>query len=143
ASTSSDWAFLFSDRSAPYTGQTGAGKKSPLPSTLPARDPDLIQFVGREGPMSELRHWFTDKRSPVRLVTGIGGLGKTTLAYQFAAEVSDAAAGEVEQVIWLTAKAQTYSVLRGELVTANRVDFSDMATLLFAILKVLKHEPSF
>ena len=32
-------------------------------SRLPARDPDLVEFVGRAGPLGELRAWLSDPRS--------------------------------------------------------------------------------
>jgi KaiC/GvpD/RAD55 family RecA-like ATPase len=76
----------------------------------------------------------------VRLVTGIGGLGKTTLSYRFAEEVIKTGAGEIEWVIWLTAKQRTFSALRGQLVPTRHVDFVDLASLYSAILKALSHE---
>src|SRR5690606_16005214 len=85
ASTSADWAFLHSDRS-PSDDRTSAASIREIPSSMPARDPDLVKFVGREELLMQLRSWLTDKRSPVRLITGIGGLGKTTLAFHFSEE---------------------------------------------------------
>jgi hypothetical protein len=73
-------------------------------------------------------------------VTGIGGLGKTTVAYRFSEEVVETGAGGIEWVVWLTAKQQTYSALRGKLVATSKVDFTDLAGLYAAILKALGHE---
>lgn len=139
ASVSSDWEFLHSDRSPP--GQRLSNFHSTkVPSSLPARDPDLIKFLGRNDPLAKLREWIADPRSPVRLITGIGGLGKTTLAYRFAEEVTDLGAGSVEQVIWLAAKTRTYSALKGEMVPVGRVDFHDLTSLQQEILRILHHE---
>jgi len=135
--THEDWMFLHSDRQPPDTIATAA---SPIKSYLPARDEDLISFVGRTEHLASLRKWITDIRSPVRLITGIGGLGKTTLAYRFAEEISSVGAGGVEAVIWLTAKQQTFSPLRGKMVPVNRVDFSDIPSLFKQILKFLNYE---
>jgi DNA-binding IscR family transcriptional regulator len=74
------------------------------------------------------------------LITGIGGLGKTTLAFRFAEEVVETAAGQIEWVIWMTAKAQTYSALRGKLVETGSVDFSGLRSLYEAILRTLSFE---
>ncbi|WP_077067060.1 RNA-binding domain-containing protein [Pseudorhizobium marinum] len=136
ANVSSDWAFLHSDRAPP---EREGKRREKLPSTLPARDPDLIEFLGRAEPLSELREWIGDPRSPIRLISGIGGLGKTTLAYRFAEEVSDLGAGAVEQVIWLAAKVRTFSALRGEMVAVGRVDFDDLASLHKAILAAMSY----
>lgn len=136
--TSDDWLFLHSDRSPPEAD--GRGNPSRVVSALPARDPDLVKFVGREDTLAVLRRWLSDPRSPVRLVTGIGGLGKTTVAYHFAEEVVASGAGEVEWVIWLTAKQKTYSALRGHFVQAGRVDFSSLEELLSSVLQILSYQ---
>ncbi len=137
ANTSSDWAFLHSDRAPP---QRMAMKRAKLASTLPARDPDLVEFLGRGEPLTRLRDWIGDPRSPIRLITGIGGLGKTTLAYRFAEEVSDLGAGALEQVIWVAAKVRTYSALKGEMVAVGRVDFDSLTSLHRAILRALSYD---
>lgn len=138
ANTHEDWKFLHSDRLPPEE-VAGLGPV-PVQSHLPARDDDLIEFVGRGKQLANLRQWFGDPRSPVRLITGIGGLGKTSLAYRFAEEVTETGAGQVEAVIWLTAKQQTFSALRGKMVPTSRVDFSDLGSLYNAILKALHFE---
>jgi hypothetical protein len=136
--THDDWLFLHSDRSAP---ETFDGDRRPAVATyMPARDPDLVEFVGREEQLATLRSWITDWRSPVRLLTGIGGLGKTTLAYRFAEEEVETGGGNIEWVIWLTAKQQTYSALQGKLVATGNVDFTSLDELLGEILRILSHE---
>jgi hypothetical protein len=136
--TSADWQLLHSDRNPPE--KEIRSTRPAVKVELPARDSDLIKFVGRETPLAALRTWLTDLRSPIRLITGIGGLGKTTLAYHFAEEVAQTGAGDVEWIIWLTAKERTFSALRGQLVAASKVDFSDLQSLYGAILKSLSHE---
>lgn len=136
--TSEDWLFLHSDRSPPESQRRR--NRPRVATSLPARDPDLIEFVGREDTLAKLRTWLSDPRSPVRLVTGIGGLGKTAIAYRFAEEVVESGAGDVEWVLWLTAKSKTYLALRGQLVQTGRVDFSNVVELHSAILKALSYE---
>jgi hypothetical protein len=138
--TSADWQLLHSDRSPPE--KAGRSNRPSVKAQLPARDLELVTFVGRESPLAALRTWLTDPRSPVRLITGIGGLGKTTLSYHFAEEVIQTGAGDIEWIIWLTAKQQTFSALRGQFVATSKVDFTDLPTLYGAILKALSHEMS-
>lgn len=138
AARSEDWRFLHSDRSPP--DRRDRKTRTPVRTILPSRDPDLVKFVGRDRTLSLLREWLTDMRSPVRLITGIGGLGKTTLAFRFAEEVGDTGAGEIEWIIWLTAKQQTFSALRGQMVATGKVDFSDLTGLYLAILEALSHQ---
>lgn len=127
ADKSSDWKFLHSDRSPQGVLNNS---KVDLPSNLPARDPDLVSFVGRENVLLKLREWIMDARSPVRMLSGIGGLGKTTIAYKFAEDVIVTGAGELEQVIWLTAKPKTFSAIQGKLVPLPTVGFTDLDSLL-------------
>lgn len=136
--THEDWLFLHSDRLPPE--QAAGATPVPVQAHMPARDGDLLEFVGREQQLASLRQWIGDARSPVRLITGIGGLGKTTLAYRFAEEVVETGAGAVEAIIWLTAKQQTFSALRGRMVPTSRVDFNDLGSLFAEILKALSHE---
>lgn len=138
ASTTTDWAFLHSDRASPERG-TKLTRRAVV-SNLPARDPDMVKFIGREGSLTRLRAWMLDQRSPIRLVTGIGGLGKTSLAYRFAEEVAELGVGEVGQIVWLTAKEQTFSALNGRMVPIGRVDFSDIFSLQRAILRALRYD---
>jgi hypothetical protein len=142
SNSSADWRFLYGSRQAeglelsvrPYS-------TAPIRAVIPARDPDLTKFIGRESYLSRLRQWLVDKRSPVRLLTGIGGLGKTSIAYRFAEEVIDTRAGEVEHLLWLTAKARTFSALSGSMVEASRVDFSDSTSLYKVLLGYLGSSP--
>ncbi|MDO8982313.1 RNA-binding domain-containing protein [Cypionkella sp.] len=138
ANTHEDWQFLHSDRLPPEQDHNPV--KRQIQSFLPARDEDLLEFVGRSEHLASLRQWIADPRSPIRLITGIGGLGKTTLAYYFAEEVVKVGAGGVDAVLWLTAKQQTYSALRGKLVPTTRVDFFDAKSLFEKILQFLNYE---
>ena len=133
--TSEDWRFLHSSRGLHADSRNGLATR--CNARLPARDPDIIKFVGREGYFSRLREWLNDKRDPVRLLSGIGGLGKTAIAYRFAEELAETGAGKFEYIVWLTAKEKTFSVTRGSLVQASHVDFWDAESLYSEILLAL------
>ncbi|MDA7425713.1 RNA-binding domain-containing protein [Thalassococcus lentus] len=140
ANSSEDWAFLFSDRIVSDSLTTS--KKENIPSNLPPRDPDLVQFVGREDELTSLRSWVLDKRSPVRLISGIGGLGKTSVAYHFCEELAVSGAGDFEYIAWVSAKKTTYAALRGGLVKTTRHDFSTVYELLERLVILIAGESS-
>jgi len=138
-STHEDWKFLFSDRI--FDRKKSVSNKS-ISNNLPARDPDLVEFVGREIELAALRNWHFDKRSPIRLLTGIGGLGKTSIAYQFSEEVIDAAIADFDLVVWVTAKKVTYAALMGKMVRTTRHDFSNLKELLLKLVSIIAGESS-
>jgi tetratricopeptide (TPR) repeat protein len=139
AATSADWQFLHSDRNPPHTAAPSAAHRM-IRTVLSARDSDLVEFVGRTETLETLRLWLLDSRSPVRLISGIGGLGKTSVAYRFVEDVIEANPQNLEWVIWLTAKQQTFSALRGRLVATGKTDFADLKGLLRAILGHLSYD---
>ncbi|WP_417809719.1 RNA-binding domain-containing protein [Thioclava sp.] len=139
SNSAEDWKFLFSDRKL---NTAKPEKADSIASNLPARDPDLIKFVGRESELSNLRDWMFDQRSPIRLLTGIGGLGKTSVAYQFCEELIDSGAGSFDFVAWVTAKKSTYAALQGKMVKTTRHDFSNTTELLESLITSIAGESS-
>lgn len=129
------WQFLFSDRSEFEKHKPVPAK--PLQNNLPPIDPELVKFVGREDLLCPLREWVVERKSPMRLLTGIGGVGKTALAYRLATEILDANPSTIDRVIWLTAKKYNYSAVRGQLIRNTRVDFEDSLSLLGRLLDEL------
>lgn len=61
--------------------------REPLEDRLPPRESIVIDFVGRNGEMEELREWFSDPVSRRWALAGEGGKGKTALAYHFAFDI--------------------------------------------------------
>jgi hypothetical protein len=55
--------------------------------------------------------WLSDDFSCVRVLAGEGGLGKTSIAYEFALEVSRSRLGNIDLIIWMTAKTQQFRPL--------------------------------
>lgn len=132
------WEFVFSDRT--LSTLPSSGKNYRTPSNLPPRDPDMIEFVGREVELSDLRAWTLDQKTPVRLLTGIGGLGKTSIAYRYCEELVKTGAGEFDYVAWVTAKKETYAALQGKMVKTTRLDFSTIDELLVKLISLIAGE---
>jgi hypothetical protein len=56
------------------------------PGILPQQIPDSKGFFGREDYLEELREWYGSGKR-VFVLHGLGGVGKTALAYKFAEEI--------------------------------------------------------
>jgi hypothetical protein len=103
-------------------------------NNLPPKDPNLIRFVGRRTYLEDLWAWLADFRSPIRVLTALGGIGKTAVAYEFATQVIDRPGNSLDKVVWLSGKKMTFSAIRGKLEPTTRCDFSDVDTFLDALL---------
>jgi len=78
AQSAEDFAFLYSDDRRKVAADL-APLRPLLDNNLPDRDGELGEFVGREADMATLWEWLSDRFSPVRLICGLGGVGKTSL----------------------------------------------------------------
>jgi len=113
-----------------------------LTNNLGPRDPGFIKFIGREAYLKELWRWLCDGFVPVKLLAGIGGVGKTTLAREFAEDLIRNPPNGTEKLIWLSAKKQIYTAILGQYQPTSRVDFWDIRTLLEAVLGELGYPSS-
>ena len=130
AESSEDYAFLFTPGRRSIS-LTGLSPSSPvLDSNLGARDPAFIQFIGREDYLAILWKWFLDKFNSVKLLAGIGGVGKTAIAREFAEQVAQSAPFGFQKVVWLSAKRQFFTAISGRFVPSTRVDFASVDDLL-------------
>ena len=76
-----------------------------------------------------------DNRNPVKVLTALGGTGKTAIAYEFCEQLVKARSEIFAKVIWLTAKSQTYAAILHKYVSTTRTDFTDIDTFLDAFLR--------
>src|SRR5207249_128844 len=106
-----------------------------IDNNLPPRDPNLIEFIGRREYLVTLWSWLADTRNPVKVLTALGGTGKTAIAYQFCEQLVKARSEIFAKVIWLTAKSQTYAAILHKYVSTTRTDFTDIDSFLNAFLR--------
>jgi tetratricopeptide (TPR) repeat protein len=104
-------------------------------NNLPPRDPNLIEFIGRREYLITLWNWLADLRNPVKILTALGGTGKTAIAYEFCEQIIKSRCDTFAKVIWLTAKSQTYAAILQQYVSTTRTDFTNIDSFLNAFLR--------
>lgn len=130
ATKSEHFSFLFTPGRRVVALERHVTQMPILDTNLGPRDPGFIEFVGRESYISELWKWLGDRFNPVKLLAGIGGVGKTALAREFSEQVSRAAPFEFQKIVWLSAKKQFYTAIQGKYIASTRVDFQGTDELL-------------
>ena len=134
AETSEDYSFLCSQGRRQIVAANDIGWTSVLDNNLGPRDPGFIKFIGREDYLHELWRWLCDRFTPGKLIAGLGGVGKTTIAREFTEDLIRNSPLGFERVIWLSAKQQFYAAVLNKFLPASRVDFTDVDSLLRALL---------
>src|SRR5262249_20711786 len=109
AQAAEDFTFLCSPERRKIAGLEESCRLNALDNNLGPRDPGFIKFIGREEYLRELWRWLCDPFSPVKLLAGVGGVGKTTLAREFAEDVITSPPSGLEKVVWLSAKRQLFT----------------------------------
>lgn len=137
AETSYDLEFLFSKHRRYINFTHRLQETAVLGNNLPQQEHSLAPFVGRDIYLNKLWQWFFDRYNRVKILTGMGGIGKTSIARKFAEDVITNATVGVDAVIWLGAKRKRFSASRGMYVNTSRVDFTDRRSLYEALLNEL------
>lgn len=132
ATTAADFALLFNRTR--LSGSNITSQVKYIENNLPSKDPNLIELVGREVQLDELWRWFVDRYTAVKLLSGPGGVGKTSIAWTFCDAVTKAPPDGLEKVVWLTAKKRTYAALLGKYVEISHTHFTNLESLLLALL---------
>ena len=71
----------------------------------------------------------------MKVLTALGGTGKTAIAYEFCEQLVKARTEAFAKVIWLTAKSQTYAAILHQYVSTTRTDFTDVDSFLDSFLR--------
>ncbi|QIE87109.1 RNA-binding domain-containing protein [Pseudomonas nitroreducens] len=135
AETPEDYEFLYSPRTPPSLEIQSDSVKTddPLENNLPDRALICSNFVGRESDLGELWAWLVDDFSRVKLIAGEGGLGKTSIAYRFAEEITTRLVKPFIKTLWLTAKKRQFIASKNTYREAIHVDFHDAESLYKAV----------
>lgn len=139
ASNSEDYGFLYSPRIPPSLDNPKKDQlfTDPLENSLPDRSLVCANFVGRNIDMSQLWTWLSDDFSRVKLIAGEGGLGKTSLAYHFAEQISISHVKPFVKVVWLSAKEKQFIPQKDDYQETLQVNYSDANSLFKAIASEL------
>lgn len=108
-----------------------------IENNLPPKDPNLIRFVGRTEYFLKLWSWLTDRHTPLKVMTALGGTGKTAIAYEFCLHLLSDPPAWMSKLVWLTAKKQAFSAIQGNYVGVTRTDFESVDGFLRAIASEL------
>ncbi len=133
ASTTYHWQLIFSARQNPYAGHNVTSVT--VWSNLPDRALICQDFIGRKNIISMLYEWLADDFSCVRVLAGEGGLGKTSIAYEFASDVARLGLVGVESVIWLSAKKWQFRPLINQYEALSLTHFSSSRELFEELVK--------
>ncbi|VVE55748.1 NB-ARC domain-containing protein [Pandoraea anhela] len=129
---------LNGDRPNPYLRVdppplTGLFRVNRIPHNLPDRNFICPRFIGRDRIVNALWRWLGDDLSHVKVLAGEGGLGKSSIAYEFAERVSETPDAPFEQVMWLTAKERQFKAFDDQYVKMPERHYTSYAELLVAI----------
>ncbi|WP_286824011.1 MULTISPECIES: RNA-binding domain-containing protein [unclassified Idiomarina] len=117
--------FLFSARNL-----TEQAKQFSIDHNLPSRDLICPKFIGRSSVLTQLWKWLGDEFEYTRVLSGEGGKGKTSIAYEFSRQLVSNAPKPFERLLWLSLKEKQFSPIEGRYVQLQESDFTDHETFL-------------
>lgn len=105
---------IWESRPHPILSATESRSAPPLSRishNLPDRNIICPQVMGRKDALEHLWRWLPDDLSHVKVLAGEGGIGKSSIAYEFADQVSLLGRQAFHQVVWLSAKQRQFRPL--------------------------------
>jgi len=135
-----EFEFLYGARQNPYVNSDRLFDRfsevaNPLPHNLPDRNFICAKFVGRIEVLRELWTWLSDQFSYAKVLAGEGGLGKTSIAYEFCKKICRVSPANLERVVWVTAKKQQFSGDKNDFVGVPETHYTDYRELLVVLCR--------
>jgi len=93
--------------------------------------------MGRREALENLWRWLPDDLSHVKVLAGEGGIGKSSIAYEFADQVSLMDHQAFQQVVWLSAKQRQFRPLTNSFDEMAETHFGSYEELLDRICESL------
>lgn len=124
----------------------GQAQQKPLArisNALPDRSIICPEVVGRRTALDQLWRWLADDLSHVKVLAGEGGIGKSSVAYEFADQVTLISDNPFFQVIWLSAKEKQFRPFRDtyeEMLETHFSTYDELVDTLCDHLAVLPDE---
>lgn len=136
ANTPDEWQLLFSDRSYSFISELCSpndNRKKYFEHNLPSRSLICNNFFGREILLGELWEWLNDDFEFVKILSGDGGKGKTSIAYEFCKTFIENPPVEYERILWLSVKESQFSGIDNSYYEIQEADFLDAASFLICL----------
>lgn len=137
ATTTSDWQTLFSSRDFnPSFGldvEAGGGEETDerrITHDLPDKNLICSKFVGRQDLLSKLWEWLSDDLEYTKILSGDGGKGKTSIAYEFCRSFIQSPPSGFERVVWFSAKEKQFSGFYNNFFELQESDFNSSHSFL-------------
>jgi hypothetical protein len=116
---------------------SGMFRVNRIPHNLPDRNFICPQFIGRDSIVNALWRWLGDDLSHIKVLAGEGGLGKSSIAFEFAERVSETLDAPFDQVVWLTAKELQFNAFEDKYIKVPERHYKSYEELLVAICERL------
>jgi tetratricopeptide (TPR) repeat protein len=139
ASSTSDWQTLFSSRDFDASlGLSNSLKNynSSLTHNLPDRNLICSKLIGRELAMSQLWEWLSDDFEYTKILSGDGGKGKTSIAYEFCRSFIKTPPAGYERVVWLSVKESQFSGFENNFYELQESDFTCSLTFMRCLAEI-------
>lgn len=131
---------VWESRKNPLLSEPMARSAAPLiriSHNLPDRNIICPQVMGRKDALEHLWRWLPDDLSHVKVLAGEGGIGKSSIAYEFSNQVSLLGRQVFQQVIWLSAKQRQFRPLTNSYDEMAETHFGTYDELLDRICEFL------
>jgi tetratricopeptide (TPR) repeat protein len=134
ATTSEHWGLLYSQRRFDAIDGLDVSNGDPVREfisyNLPDRNLICSEFIGRIDILGVLWAWLSYEFEYTKILSGDGGKGKTSIAYEFCLSFIQSMPAEYERVLWLSAKEKQFSGIDNNYFDINEPDFNDSCSFL-------------